>query len=129
VSPFAWDDYLTLAKRLALPARGDATEAELRSAISRAYYAAYHAASSYVRAQALVSPAERLTHTKVWDVLARDPATERAEVGQRGDVLRRVRVSADYRNPFPDTDIVARVAAALVEADRLVVTFSELQVD
>ncbi len=50
---FVWTDYLVLAERLA--AR-DADEAALRTAISRAYYAAYHRASTYVRANILVPP-------------------------------------------------------------------------
>ncbi len=89
MSPFGWGEFLSLAHRLVLQAslESETAEADLRTAISRAYYAAYHAASAYVRANTLIPVAERLTHDKVWTVLARDQDRARAETGQRGDVL------------------------------------------
>lgn len=127
MSPFEWGDFLSLAHRLTSRPSGQATEADLRSAIGRAYYAAYHAASDYVRVRSLVPATERLTHNAVWGTLARDNARERSEAGQRGDALRRIRIVADYRNPFPDTDIAARTTAAIIEAESLIEVITRLR--
>ncbi len=48
-------------------------EADLRTAISRADYATFHAASAFVRANRLVPDAERLTHDDVWPVIVPIP--------------------------------------------------------
>ena len=92
---FEWADFLGLAERLA-EAGGD--EAAHRTAISRAYYAAYHAAAIYVRAEGILPDAH--THRRVWAALAADAVAERAEVGRRGDLLRQARAAADYRATF-----------------------------
>ena len=123
MTPFQWNDFLALARRLA---RRKTSEAHQRTAISRAYYAAFHAASSFVRAKALVPPTERLTHDKVWNLLATDPDPDRVDVGRRGDLLKRLRVNADYRTPLPDKNLAERVADALTEARRLVEAISRL---
>ena len=123
MTPFAWGDFLALARRLA---RRNASEADQRTAISRAYYPVFHAASSFIRAKTLVPPTERLTHDKVWHLLACDPDPDRADVGRRGFVLKRLRVDADYRNPFPRRDLSQLTAHALTEADDLIVAISRL---
>jgi uncharacterized protein (UPF0332 family) len=123
VTAFTWNDFLVLARRLA---RRKTSEADQRTAISRAYYAVFHAASSFIRAKALVPPSERLTHDKVWNLLATDPDLDRADVGRRGDLMKRLRVNADYRTPFPDKNLTARVADALAEAKRMVEAISRL---
>ena len=47
---FDWDDYLRLAERLAEDAsKTGEEEAHLRSAVSRAYYAAFHKAEAHLR--------------------------------------------------------------------------------
>ena len=58
MTPFDWTGFLTLAERLATDT-GD--EAAQRTAISRAYYAAYHAAASFVRAQGILT----IGHTRL----------------------------------------------------------------
>lgn len=93
---FDWEHLLTLAERL-LPEVDD--EASQRTAINRAYYAAYHVAATYARTTGLLRA--RHTHARVWAALADDPNPMRADVGQRGDALRRTRVEADYRSTFP----------------------------
>ncbi len=98
----------------------------MRSAISRAYYAVFDAASAFIRAKALVPPTERLTHDKVWKLLASDPDPDRSDVGRRGNRLKQVRVNADYRSPFPDTDLADRATAAVKEAEQLIDAISRL---
>jgi uncharacterized protein (UPF0332 family) len=118
---FDWHDYLHLADRLALV--GD--EAEQRSAISRAYYAVYHAASAFVRARSLVPSGRRLTHDLVWNALISDPNPDRANAGVRGDRLKRSRHDADYRAPFPG-DLERRVRDVLAESRAMIDDIDQL---
>lgn len=111
---FGWNDYLTVAQRLTAP---PADEAHLRTAISRAYYAAYHAAAAFVRAEGTLPSGH--SHVTVWDALAADLGTDGAEAGRRGHRLKLLRQAADYRNPFPG-DIDKQVRFALGEARSLV---------
>ncbi len=105
---FDWEEFLVFAEQLT--ERGT-DEAALRSAISRAYYAVYHRASAYLRANALVLPGSRLSHRTVWGAFEAGSHPRRLQVWARGDVLRRLRTSADYHNPFPgDLQTLARDA-------------------
>lgn len=118
---FDWNDYLTLAKRLA----NEPDEASQRSAISRAYYAAYHAAASYVRVTRLVPASRSLSHRLVWATLATDPDLDRADVGARGRDLQQVRNLADYGASFPGNlerrsrGVIVRSQALLDLIDKL----------
>lgn len=123
MTPFDWNDFLPLARRLT----GRTTvEADLRTAIGRAYYAVFHAASSFIRTKALIPPTERLTHDKVWSILANDPDPDRADVGRRGVRLKRLRVNADYRTTFPNPDIATQATEAITEAEELIEAISRL---
>jgi len=113
-SVFDWDDYLTLARRLA----SEPDEASRRSAISRAYYAAYHAAASYVRAKRLVPASRSLSHRLVWAIFATDPDPDRADVGARGRDLQQVRNLADYGASFPG-NLERRTRGAIVRSQTL----------
>ena len=115
MSPFDWDDFLRLAVRQARSPK----EATRRTAISRAYYAVYHAASAFIRRKGLHPAASRLTHEIVWKILTADPDPNRAAVGVRGDLLKKVRVDADYREPFPG-DLAAKTTWAVREARLLI---------
>lgn len=120
MTTFVWGDYLTVARRLAAP---PTDEADLRTAISRAYYAAYHAAAAFVRAEGILESGH--THVTVWDALAGDAGVDQAEAGRRGHRLKLLRQAADYRNPFPG-DIDKQVRFALGEARSLVEVFEGL---
>lgn len=91
---FEWDGFLLLAERLV---REGNDESAQRTAISRAYYAAYHAAAAYVRATGTLPHGH--THQRVWTSL--EKSTELADVAAYGGVLRRLRIEADYRGRFP----------------------------
>ena len=120
MTPFDWVDFLTLAERLATDP-GD--EAAQRTAISRAYYAAYHAAAACVRAKGILMVGH--THRSVWRALKADPDPNRADAGRKGDRLRWFRTAADYRNPFPGdlgrlaTTAVAEARVVIDDLDRL----------
>lgn len=113
---FPWEGYLHLANHLAT---ADFGEAGFRSAISRAYYAAYHAAAVFVRETGILVSGH--THRRVWQSLALEPDAERADIGTRGLQLKWLREQADYRAPFlgnlgEDARAAVLEAAALVEA-------------
>lgn len=91
---FTWVHFLDLASELAV--RGD--EASQRSAISRAYYAAFHGARGYVRSK---FPDVRLSrggdeHFHVWDCLKKGSRRQEVAVGTYGKRLYDARRRADY---------------------------------
>jgi uncharacterized protein (UPF0332 family) len=90
---FPWKEYLSLAQELSRRTE----EACHRSAISRAYYAAFHAARAYVREH---HPAEHLPggpedHGRVWRILETSGRLG-SRMGRLGKDLRRWRNQADY---------------------------------
>lgn len=91
---FEWEHYLDLAQRLA---QAD-DEASQRSAISRAYYAAFHLARKYVeKAHPEVSLRQHgVEHGAIWAHLKSGNSREPV-IGEQGDRLRQTRVKADYR--------------------------------
>jgi|SRR5580700_6931587 hypothetical protein len=92
---FAWSEYLTLAQRLAQ----QEDEASQRTAISRAYYAAFHLARRHV-AQAhpeVPLPRHGAVHDVVWTTLEQGRREERA-AAHGGRRLRQKRSLADLRD-------------------------------
>lgn len=93
---FDWRDYLELADELSTS--GD--EARLRSAVSRAYYAAYHRARVVAeRRYQFTASAGANKHDQLWKFLKQDGKVqsprERA-AGEDGLNLRDMRAQADY---------------------------------
>lgn len=92
---FAWNDYLALAKSLA---SAGADEASLRTAVSRAYYAAFHEARRYVAAAKpdVDLPRDGRQHDIVWRTLSEGLRQEMA-ASTHGRKLRQKRTKADYQ--------------------------------
>lgn len=110
--PFTWDEFLPFAERLTADSDDEVLQ---RTAINRAYYAAYHNAADYVRRRGLLTA--RHTHHRVWAALLASPDPGDFTLGRRGDRLRRLRIAADYQNPFPgQLDDRARQAVAMARA-------------
>jgi len=113
---FDWSDYLALARTLAT---GD--EAHQRSAISRAYYAAFHAARRLVeRAHPEVRvPRHGGNHEIVWAALRDGTRVERV-AAIHGTRLRMLRAKADYELHtlrFPgDTKAALDAATAILSS-------------
>lgn len=118
--PFAWRDLLSVAERLA----ADGDEASSRSAIGRAYYAAYHAAARYVRQAGLLEVGH--SHRTVWAVLTDQSDAERSDLGLRGAALKRRRTEADYRLPFPG-NVSEQAGLAIQEGKALVQAIDQLR--
>ena len=85
----------------------------------RAYYAAYHLASVFVRANALIPPTEHLTHDRVWRLVRQSHRPDSEEIADLGYVLRNARVGADYRNPFPG-DLTREAAKAIANSATII---------
>jgi uncharacterized protein (UPF0332 family) len=113
---FEWDDFLELADRLAA---GPADEAAARTAISRAYYAAFHAGREFLASSGIDADMSRRAHQQVRQVLqARDAGL--------GDVLGQLhdwRKQADYDdrcafNVYRQANLAIIVARMTIERIR-----------
>ncbi len=108
---FDWANYLMLAKRLAR--EGD--DAALRTAISRAYYAAYNQARRQLAREGVAIPREQDSHKALWDKYRNADDDERRSIGEKGDELRRFRRQADYDDYLPNLENYAKVAVTTAE--------------
>ncbi len=100
VSSFQWTDFLQLAEVLAQQAQAEASECKRRTAISRAYYATYHAARGFaVRTQGFKVERGGSSHSKLWSDLSFAPGKV-AKLGNQGKQLFALRLKADYE-PSP----------------------------
>ena len=108
---FDWADYLVFAEELAQ--RSD--EAALRSAMSRAYYAAFCTARNRLRQDHPYFEKERQaldSHKRVWDVYRNDTHEPRHSIGEVGDRLRKKRRLADYEDEVRGLPKLARDTTA-----------------
>src|SRR5436305_1899156 len=97
---FYWSDYLAAAQQWALATTPLLEEAILRSAISRAYYAAFHEARDYLANHGDTGiPTGGRAHAYVRDRFRNDPDTNRQQIGQYLDRMRLDRNRADYIRP------------------------------
>jgi uncharacterized protein (UPF0332 family) len=114
VTPFDWSAFRTVAERL----KDEADEASWRSAISRAYYCAYHQAQTHLSEHHNFQASEdKPAHDQVWREFSRKGMSYR-EVWNKGDKLKKLRVDADYRSDVvisADTTITS-----LKLADRII---------
>ena len=104
---FEWEDFLELAESLAADS---SNEAAARSAISRAYYATFHAGRDYLVRAEIPLDRSRNAHVQVQDELRKKSET----VGQ---VVKRLHVWRKYADDdklsIPDVAAQAAVAVTL----------------
>jgi uncharacterized protein (UPF0332 family) len=91
---FDWDEYLTAAKEQA----NGSGEATYRSAISRAYYAAYWKARKRLERDGHRFASERNKHEAVWNLFYVEPSSTGSTSGDEGNSLRVQRTIADYQD-------------------------------
>src|SRR5262249_21241140 len=74
----------------------------LRTAVSRAYYSAYHLARGYVEREGLASVGKQDAHRTVWEAMGR-PGGRRQEraIREKGFTLLNARKDADYEIDKP----------------------------
>ncbi len=98
---FNWSEYLGLAQQLAGKAQISATqESRLRSAISRAYYAAFILARNYLRDEESISIPEKQSHKFVIEQFKNSSEKVRQTIGKNLARLRFSRNKADYNDNF-----------------------------
>lgn len=118
---FDWSDYLRLADELAAVT---SDEAALRTAIGRAYYAAYGRAAEHLLARSLLAQ-RAITHRKVWYAFQDPSNQDRWSIWRYGILLKEQREKADYRRTFQGSltqaaqDSVRRATEVLTLLDRL----------
>jgi uncharacterized protein (UPF0332 family) len=94
---FSWKDYLDLARELS----HKAGEASARSAISRAYYAAYQAARRHPGCKGAV-PTKSGSHSAVWRALKESGNKDWRKAGNQGRDILEYRGEADYDDHVPE---------------------------
>jgi len=103
---FDWSNYLALAKDLS----ESSDEAVLRSAISRAYYAAFNQAKDYCLSHDIYIARHTDSHQVVWNAFLERGRLSKG-IQHNGDLLKKKRVQADYEaDPIPRLSDVAKQA-------------------
>ena len=111
---FDWRLYLQLANELS----GRAEEFARRTAVSRAYYSAYHIANDFLNANGVATDTSRGSHERVWRVYIKSSRRECQDIGNYGFRLKNARIYADYhadRKVCP-----AQVQRCLQDAQRII---------
>ena len=114
---FDWSEYLKLARQLAvLDGSALDQEARLRSAISRAYYAAFCRSRNYLRdTQKGSVPGGAKAHAYVREQFLNSSVETRKELGENLERLREARNKADYDDNVPGLSGLARTALKWAE--------------
>ena len=117
---FNWSEYFTLAQELtSKSATSSMQEAMLRSAISRAYYAAFCEARNHlIYIDAEIVPTTVNAHTYVGAKFKRSNDLSRRKIGRLLHHLRSIRNEADYQDKFYGK-LRGRTRAALSEAEEV----------
>lgn len=104
-------DFLPLAARLA----GGSTEAEWRSAVSRAYYAAFHVARQLLMDLGFSVPRAERAHAYLWLRLHNCGEPQQQQAGADLNALRGLRNQADYDLHRPLSPTIAAPQVRLAE--------------
>jgi uncharacterized protein (UPF0332 family) len=106
---FDWSTYIDLAKTL----NGMTEDSAQRSAVSRAYYSAFHAASGTLKTNGIQTfpKDDRKSHDKVWNVYKESQKRDCRRIGNRGARLMEQRHDADYDAglAFNPTDVATLI--------------------
>ena len=101
MNAFDWSKYLELAAELA---KDDTDEAKLRTAISRAYYAAFHAAREDAMRRLQQKAPRFQTHRWTINFYAKSNRRIDRKIGRKLKRLKKSREMADY-DPFALIDL------------------------
>lgn len=109
---FDWNEYLQLAKHLG----GLRNEAASRTAVSRAYYCAFHAASLSLKSNNITTNPKyaRDRHLQVWKIYIDSSDRDCVRIGNKGQRLKIERHAADYEpdRDFPDSHVQRCISQA-----------------
>ena len=122
---FNWSEYLNLARELAGKSTDvSSEEAKLRSAISRAYYAAFIQARNFLRDRDQITIPREKTHKYVIEQFQNSADEKRRKLGEKLQRLRDFRNQADYNDIFPK--LLGKTEQALGLARRIISGISTL---
>ncbi|WP_013334752.1 HEPN domain-containing protein [Gloeothece verrucosa] len=122
---FNWEDYLTLANKLSEETLTSAIqEAQFRSAISRAYYAAFNQAKTFLENTDKILIPRVNIHKYVINQFQNSPDRRRQKIGNRLLVLRTYRNQADYDSTITVRDETCQEALTL--AKRIILAFKKI---
>ena len=111
-----WRDFLLLATRLA----AGSSEADWRTAVSRAYYAAFHVARRLLADLQFIVPRADRAHQYLVFRLSNSGEAAVEQAGRDLETLRRLRNRADYDEapplPQPQAAAAVRVAEGIIQA-------------
>lgn len=112
IMTFDWSQYLNLAKEfLCQPTPPANQEAKMRSAISRAYYAAFISARNYLpETEEHSIPKTADAHKYVVQQFKQSSDADRQNIGSNLEKLRRDRNAADYNNSVPELFKISKIA-------------------
>ena len=96
MNSFSWLDFLEFAEWIINKCDQD-DDAALRSAVSRAYYTAFHSAKSVLNANGIEISDRDSSHKQVWDAFLNGKNLDWKAVGRKGDEIRVKRTDADYK--------------------------------
>ncbi len=118
---FSWSDFLSLAKQLG----ADADEASKRTAVSRAYYAAFHVARAWLVTETNVYvPTHGGAHDAVLDEFERRGDRDSVSIAHSGRRLKDKRRKADYEQHV--RNFGSLVQPALLEAQQVITIIKTL---
>jgi uncharacterized protein (UPF0332 family) len=113
---FDWSEYLHLAQELTGQAvTPPSQEAKLRSAISRAYYAAFCLARNHLLDKGYPVPTDGRAHKYVPQKFKSRPDLSHRQIGENLDRLREDRRKADYDNVVSGLPSKTRMAIKLAK--------------
>ena len=109
---FRWEKFLAVAETLSNADLGADREACLRSAVSRAYYAAFGSARSHAREQRLRTRQSASEHGEVSVFIAQTYGDTGREIAKHLSRLRTNRNIADYDDVCEDAEGLSRESIA-----------------
>ena len=89
---FDWNDFKTLAEEL----RKNDSEAALRTAISRIYYAVYWRSRILLESEGFILRQFEASHIQIWNEYKKKAGQTNRAIGKGGSELHRFRIQADY---------------------------------
>jgi uncharacterized protein (UPF0332 family) len=107
---FDWSDFLTLADALSTTDWDGNREASLRTAISRAYYAAFGEARLRLRSVRLATRRSAAEHGEIATFYATRYGEQGAEVAAVLGRLRNRRNAADYDDDFAEVEYICNLS-------------------
>ena len=113
---FDWRTFLTLAQILV---KQESNDAALRSAISRAYYAAYIVARRHWETANGPVPREGSSHKIIWDGYANGSGNIERRIATDGNTMFTHRNRADYDDNIPG-DLVSTAKTVLILAEKTI---------